>query len=268
MARRIAVSPLSWGVTSAPGWGYQLAPGRILAEARRLEIGAFEGVPEGYLPVSPGFQIVAGAADGFGDRSRLAAADRTVRMLEAFGAAVLVVSPPPGPLDTRGWASFLDALGALEGICRRSRLELAVQPRFDSALDSQEHLEHFLVGCHHGLCLDVGELLLCGIDPVEVVEFDATRVRHVHLKDLYDPLLQAVRERRLSRWEATFKGLVRPLGEGDAEVPRLLRALDQHRYGGWLVLEQDAVLAVEPPPGEGPYHGLRRSLDFLGTVSR
>ena len=258
------MAPISWGVTATAGWGFQFSAGRVLEEARRLGVWAFEAGPEGFIPVQPGLRIVAGSSPGFLHRNQLPGADRQARQLESAGAELLVVSPGEEAFDARGWASFFDALGALDAICRRHRLRLAVEPRFDSAIDSQARLEQFLVGCHHALCIDTGELMLCGIDPIEVVDFDPARIAHVHLKDLEAGLAGAVRQRLVSRWEATFKGLIRPLGEGDAEISGLMAALERHGYPGWLVLEQDVVLAVEPPPGEGPYQGLRRSLEFLG----
>ena len=50
---KIAGAPISWGVCEVPGWGYQLAPDRVLAEMRDVGLSATELGPEGFLPSDP-----------------------------------------------------------------------------------------------------------------------------------------------------------------------------------------------------------------------
>jgi len=40
--RKIAAAPISWGVSEVPGWGIQLLPERVLADAQRLGFRAME----------------------------------------------------------------------------------------------------------------------------------------------------------------------------------------------------------------------------------
>ena len=44
---RIAGAPISWGVCEVPGWGYQLAPSRVLDEMRDVGLSATELGPDG-----------------------------------------------------------------------------------------------------------------------------------------------------------------------------------------------------------------------------
>jgi hypothetical protein len=41
--------PISWGVSETPGWGYQMAPLRVLQEMRSLGMRASEMGPHGYF---------------------------------------------------------------------------------------------------------------------------------------------------------------------------------------------------------------------------
>ncbi len=50
---RIAGAPISWGVCEVPGWGYQLAPDRVLAEMAEVGLAATEWGPDGFLPADP-----------------------------------------------------------------------------------------------------------------------------------------------------------------------------------------------------------------------
>ena len=47
---KIAGAPISWGVCEVPGWGYQLAPDRVLAEMADVGLAATEFGPDGFLP--------------------------------------------------------------------------------------------------------------------------------------------------------------------------------------------------------------------------
>ena len=50
---KIAGAPISWSVCEVPGWGYQMAPQRVLAEMRDAGLTATELGPEGFLPCDP-----------------------------------------------------------------------------------------------------------------------------------------------------------------------------------------------------------------------
>jgi inosose dehydratase len=50
------------------------------------------------------------------------------------------------------------------------------------------------------------------------------------------------------------------------DVARILEVLDRSGYGGWYVLEQDIMVASEPPEGGGPVDDIRKSLHFLETT--
>jgi inosose dehydratase len=79
-------------------------------------------------------------------------------------------------------------------------------------------------------------------------------------------LAARVRAGELSLVEATQLGLFRPLGEGDARIGEVLRALDEVGYERWLVLEQDtAITGEEPPDGDGPVLDVSRSIEYLTT---
>lgn len=271
---RVAVAPWSWGVCDVPGWGVQLPADRVRSEMRALGARAVEAGPAGFLRPARGVRVPAGFLAAPIHRSSLAVVDRYARYLRSLRAELLVVAPAgdrPGyeghpTLDARGWAELFDAIGAMTAIAHRHDLRLAVHPHFGTLLETHDQLERFLVGCEADLCLDVGDLVLGGIDPLELVDLAPHRVRHVHLKDVDSRLAAAVGRHRHGYWEAVFKGLFPPLGEGAAPVAELIDALRRNRYAGWLTIEQETVLAAEPPPGEGPCAAVGRSLRYLAEA--
>ena len=56
--------------------------------------------------------------------------------------------------------------------------------------------------------------------------------------------------------------MYRPLGSGDVDFAAIVGHLRGRDYGGWYVLEQDAILSEEPR-GEGPVTDVRQSADYL-----
>jgi inosose dehydratase len=103
-----------------------------------------------------------------------------------------------------------------------------------------------------------------GGNPVALAESAASRIEHVHLKDVDGGLARRVASGALGYERAVEEGLYRPLGEGDVDVRRLLEVLSRAGYDGWYVLEQDVMLDGEP--GDGPASEVGKSLAFLTEI--
>jgi inosose dehydratase len=124
-----------------------------------------------------------------------------------------------------------------------------VHPHWGTAIERRHHIERFLEGSTHALCLDTGHIALGGADPLKVARDAGPRVRHVHLKDVDGPLAARVREGGISYNDAVRAGLFRPLGDGAARIGDVLGELRRAGYAGWYVLEQDVMLERDPAPG-------------------
>jgi inosose dehydratase len=281
---RIALSPSSWGISDVVAWGHQLDPERVLSEAAAVGEGAVEAGPAGFLPdrsdhAKPILKrhrlaVVAGPAQAILHHHdiggpELAHIDGQASWLSALGAETLVLSamPPRSASDAHGivlssmgWAHLLHLIGSVQHVCSRHKLKLAVQPRYGSMIQGPNDIERLLVGTESGLCLDVGQLVLVGADPVEVLELAAGRIQHVHLNDIDAKLALQVREYGLDYAEAVSQGLYKPLGTGDANVDRVVESLRTSGYRGWYTLSQDTRL---PSAEERPLGTISRSLQHL-----
>jgi inosose dehydratase len=286
------MSPVSWGISDVPGWGHQLDAERVLSEAAAVGEGAIEAGPPGFLPDRSDLakpmlkrhhlRVVAGPAQAILHHhdisgAELAALDGHASWLAALGAETLVLSPVPPRdagnkhgivLSSMGWAHLLHLIGSVQHVCSRHRLRLAVQPRYGSMIQDPSDIERLLVGTEASLCIDVGQLVLVGADPVEVLELAAGRIQHVHLNDIDEHLALQVREYGLDYGEAVSQNLFKPLGTGDADVDRVVETLRKTRYSGWYALEQDTRL---PSADDRPLGMISRSLqhlrDLLGATT-
>jgi len=286
---RVAGAPISWGVIEIPDWGYQMPVDRLLREAASVGLEAMEAGPEDFLPPDPaevkaflsghGFGLVGGFVPAVLHeppvrQEGLDLVERRAEFFSAAGADTLVLAAIPSTgafeetvdLDEAAWKELFENLRRAEEVCASHGLSTVLHPHFGTVVETDEQLRRFLEGCDTGLCLDTGHLVIGGSDPLEVAEKAADRVRHVHLKDVDSGVARRLGTREIGFKEAAQQNAFRPLGEGDVDVARLLEVLDRSGYGGWYVLEQDIMVASEPPEGGGPVDDIRKSLHFLETT--
>jgi inosose dehydratase len=286
---KVAGAPISWGVNELPGWGYRMAPARVLGEMRALGLQATELGPPGYLPEEPSAlrELLDGAglvlAAGFlavllhdrqHEASAMAEVQNEAETLAAAGADVLVLAAAlPGdsydrhePLPKEGWTRLTKSLAAAAEVTATHGLGLAFHPHAGTAIENKEEVTRLLETTDIDICLDTGHLFLGGADPAEVVRAARSRVRHVHLKDVDAAMAARVRSGELAYAAAVRSGLYRPLGQGDLDIGAVFNRLQTSGYDGWYVLEQDAALPAEPEPAQGPVAAMRQSLDFFRSL--
>jgi inosose dehydratase len=287
---KVAGAPITWGVCEVRGWGLQLDPDRVLGEMARIGLAATELGPKGFLPSDPpklrdllgahGLQLVGGFVpvvlhewDRLEERlGRVAAA---ADLLAGGGSKVLVLAaafPKRGydtspELDGDAWVRLLRGIDRVVEIAGERGLTVALHPHYGTAIERPEHVERVLEDSDVPLCLDTGHLMVGGADPLEVARRAGERVAHVHLKDVAAGLADQVRAGLLGYRDAVAEGLYRPLGEGDLDVPAIVRALRDAGFEGWYVLEQDTVLKEVPGEGAGPVRDAGASLELLRRVA-
>jgi inosose dehydratase len=285
----IAGAPISWGVIEIPDWGYQMPADRLLREAASVGLEAMEAGPEDFLPPDPA-EVKAllsghslGLVGGFVPavlhepqvrQEGLDLVERRAKFFSEAGADTLVLAATTGSetleevvdMDEAAWKELFENLRRVEEICARHGLTAVLHSHYGTVVETDEQLWRFLEGCDTGLCLDTGHLVIGGSEPLEVAEKAADRVRHVHLKDVDREVARRLGAREIGFKEACMEEAFRPLGDGDVDVARLVEILDRSNYGGWYVLEQDIMVASEPPEGEGPVNDIRKSLQFLEST--
>ncbi|UWE11542.1 TIM barrel protein [Actinacidiphila bryophytorum] len=275
---RIAAAPISWGVCEVPGWGHQLSPDQVLTEMTQLGITASEFGPDGFLPgpllAAYGVTAVGGFVPAVlhdPDHDPLPDVRAALDRFTAAGARTLVLAAATGldgyderpQVDAAGWRTLLARLDEIAALAGSLGVTAALHPHVGTVVEGPEEVDRVLDGSGVGLCLDTGHLLVGGTDPVALARRAASRVAHVHLKDVHAPAADAVRTGRTTYTAAVTAGLYRPLGAGDLDLPSLLTSLESAGYPGWYVMEQDTVLPTPPPPGPGPLPDIQSSLTWL-----
>ncbi|WP_129660474.1 TIM barrel protein [Rothia halotolerans] len=285
---KIAAAPISWGVCEVPGWGYQMARERVLAEMGELGFTATEFGPEGFLPEDPAEKAELLARHGLKavggfvpvvlhdpEADPLPIIERELEGYRSAGAGTLVLSAATGVdgydaerpvLDERGWETLLGTVDRVVALAAEAGVAVALHPHVGTMVETQAELDRVLAGSEVPICFDTGHMFIGGIDPAAFARDHADRVSHVHLKDVKLDRARQVQEGERSYYGAVVEGMYQPLGEGDVDIRGIVRSLRAAGYEGWFTLEQDNVVGSEPAAGEGPREEARRSVEYLRGI--
>ncbi len=284
---KIAGAPISWGVCEVPGWGYQLAPDRVLSEMRGAGLTATELGPDGFLPSDTaelksvlrahGLECVGGFVPVvLHDADHDPAVDLAgpLEALHAAGAGMVVLAAATGTegydsrpvLDDNQWATLLSNLDRLATMVSARGLTAVLHPHVGTLVETRADVDRVLAGSSIPLCLDTGHLLIGGTDPLELAKAVPNRIAHTHLKDVDAALAAKVQSGELTYTDAVRAGMYTPLGTGDVDIAGIVSVLRDNGFDGWFVLEQDTILDGDPSDG-GPVGDVRASVAYLGAVT-
>ncbi|WP_223166942.1 TIM barrel protein [Nonomuraea sp. SYSU D8015] len=262
--RKVANAPVSFGV-----FGLADVPPPLSADemVHALSEAGYDGIdlgPIGYLSMDRlgGLLLAGGWADlRYDDAGEF---KRGVPALEAtldvFDAAPASPLPPRPTLGCSGsperfarpggsvpgltaseWPAYAARVQEAVNRCRDRGFEPAFHHHLGTYVETPQDVERLLELTDVQLCLDTGHLLLAGGDPVEALRAWADRVGHVHVKDGDTAILAHALSDGADLHELMGRGGFAPLGEGELDLPAVVRTLDEIGYSGWIVIEQDTL---------------------------
>jgi inosose dehydratase len=135
-------------------------------------------------------------------------------------------------------------------------------PHAGTLIETRYEFERLLSGVDEsliGFCPDTGHIAFAGDDPVAAFVDYADRITHVHIKDVDGPLLERSKAEGLDFMEMTRRGVFAALGKGTVDLTRVVGALNEAKYQGWIVVEQDAAA--------NPLQDSIASREFLESVA-
>jgi inosose dehydratase len=285
MTPRVAAAPVSYGVFEITADRTDLPQGPVLVEAMAAAgYAGSELGPPGYLGTgrevgdllaAHDMQLVgsflplrfsreAGFAEDLreleGTLAMLAEAadgrERPVVLLsDAFCEpdrmryAGAIEAHPETWLDERRRRLLLDNAHRAAERCRALGFAVSFHPHAGTYVETPREVDALLEGMDTsllGLCFDTGHSAFGGGDPLALLRQAGSLVNHVHFKDVDLDLLARLHREGRGLEEAWAAGVFCALGTGGAHVDDCLQHLLAGGYEGWIVVEQDRVLA----PGE------------------
>ena len=195
-----------------------------------------------------------------------AAFDKHVAFLAEMGAKVVGVSEQSYStqgiqtqpvfegkyeMDAQQWDRLCDGLNRLGRLSlEKYGVALTFHHHMGTMVQTGQEVRRLMEGTdprYVSLLFDSGHFAYCGEDPVEMVRLYASRIKHVHLKDIRPAVVARVREERLSFLEGVRQGAFTIPGDGCVDFDAIFAELDKAGYQGYMVVEAEQDPAVANP---------------------
>jgi len=265
MTIRLGANPIIWSNDDLRELGAATSLETCLTEARQI---GFEGMELGHkFPREP--RELAAVLGRFGLAcvsgwyssellSRDAAAElRHLRthldLLKAVGSSVLVFADtsraihgdPRRPLTQRpqlaaaDWRQFGRRATEVAAVTAAEGVHLVYHHHMGTVVQSEADIDALMeaTGPEVGLLLDTGHARFAGADPVALARRYASRVRHLHAKDVRAEVAERAAHGDWSFLRAVVEGVFTVPGDGCVPFARVFSEL--RGYSGWIVLEAE-----------------------------
>ena len=265
MSIRFGANPIIWSNDDLRELGAETSLETCLGEARQI---GFEGMELGHkFPRDAG--ELASVLERFGLAcisgwyssallSRDAAAELThlrahLDLLKAVGSTVLVFADTSGaiygdlrrPLAQRpllapgDWRQFGQRLTEVATATAAEGVRLVYHHHMGTVVQSEADIDALMdaTGPEVGLLLDTGHARFAGADPVALARRYASRIGHLHAKDVRAEVATRAGRGDWSFLRAVLEGVFTVPGDGCVLFDRVFHEL--RHYSGWAVLEAE-----------------------------
>jgi inosose dehydratase len=273
MSVRLGANPIIWSNDDMRELGADISLETCLGQARDI---GFEGMELGHkFPRDPaalaevlgrfGLACISGWYSAellvWGAREELQRLRPHLELLKALGSTVLVFAEVSGAvhgdarrplserplLTARDWHELGGRLTEVAAATAAQGVRLAYHHHMGTVVQSEEDIAALMQasGPEVGLLLDTGHAVLAGADPAALARRYATRICHVHAKDVRTAVCEQARTANWSFLQAVLRGVFTVPGDGSVEFEPVFAALRD--YSGWVVLEAEQDPKIAEP---------------------
>ena len=153
-------------------------------------------------------------------------------------------------MDEAEWARFTDGLNRLGKVARDRGFKLCFHHHMGTVVQTAEETGRMLRETdpeYVFLCYDTGHFTFAGENPLTMLELYASRVGHVHLKDMRRAVVDRVKPEGWSFLKAVREGAFTVPGDGCVDFDPILKLLSEAGYEGWLLVEAEQDPAKANP---------------------
>ncbi|MEX9868066.1 myo-inosose-2 dehydratase [Providencia huaxiensis] len=284
---QIGVSPLSWVNEVLPEFGMGVSAEQCLSQAR---LAGYQGVemsrifPRGPAQLTQLLQryqlsLISGWFDGFlTERSvedELNAVEAHAKLLQACGCQVMVYGECGWMADNaldipfsnrrllpveqrKSYAQKLTSFS--QQLYQRYGLYLAYHHHLMMVAESFDEIHSIISQCGEevGLLLDTGHAAAAGFNYQYLINEFASRICHIHLKDVRKEVLQKVQTDQQGFNDGVRRGMFTIPGDGCIDYQPLATFLHGSGYQGWIVVE-----AEQNPQMAPPYETVARAYQYV-----
>jgi len=111
------------------------------------------------------------------------------------------------------------------------------------------------------LCFDTGHFEFGGGNALQGLRHFSDRIKHVHFKDFDKKIYETALEDKMNYFDSVRNGVFCELGNGSISFDLIYQELQNQKYDGWIVVEQDVL------PGMGsPKASAYRNREYLRSI--
>jgi inosose dehydratase len=166
------------------------------------------------------------------------------------------------------WPMFLERISQLSRYMADQGVRLAFHHHMGTVIEKAHEVDRLMQGTPDtvGLLFDTGHFAFAGDDPAAVARKWASRINHVHAKDVRPDVLERVRKERWSFLDAVVGGVYTVPGDGCVDFEAALKPIAEAGYSGWLIVEaeQDPAKAHPLTYAKKGYATLRTAAEKVG----
>lgn len=165
------------------------------------------------------------------------------------------------------WKALGDGLNSLGEKAKKNSIKMCYHHHMGTGVMTMENVARLAEVTDPDLvhiCLDTGHLHFAKGDCMEFIDIYSARIKHVHLKNVRQPVMDRVYAENLSFKDAIKAGVFTVPGdkEGCLDFAAILKSLADKKFAGWLVVE-----AEQDPAKAMPLKYARMARDYLREVT-
>ena len=146
------------------------------------------------------------------------------------------------------WDKLADGLHHLGKLAQEKGLHIVYHHHMGTGVQTTAEIEKLMDMTDPelvSLLFDTGHLVFSGEEPLYILKKYLSRIKHVHLKDIRQEVVDIVKENELSFLQAVKNGAFTVPGDGVIGFDEVFTILANSDYQGWFVVEaeQDPALA-------------------------
>ncbi len=212
-----------------------------------------------------------------------------LNFMKEIGGNIIVVAElggavhqqPVNPLTNRPifndqqWEALTNGLNDLGKQAYEAGMQLCYHPHIGTGVETLSDIDRLMAGTNPDylkLLLDTGHLYYAGVDPKEVAHKYANRIKHVHLKNIREDILEKSKKKGWSFLYSIKQGIFTVPGdeEGVIDFEPIFKELSdkttnpelEKKYEGWLVVE-----AEQDPNNANPLQYALMARKYLKEVT-
>ena len=147
------------------------------------------------------------------------------------------------------WKQMVAGLKKFGKLANEHGIKMCYHHHLGTVVHTPEEMDRLLNDVNDdllSLCFDTAHFEYFDIDSAKMTRKYASRIGHVHLKDVRKNILQKTREENLSFMDSVVQGVFTVPGDGDSDFLPIFEILAGSGYEGWLLIEADQ----DPTAGE------------------